>query len=126
MHQFGAINLQAYAYFVLLSACGHLHLRHGAYAGQRLATKTHRAQREEVFYPADLAGGMPLKGHAGIGLTHALAVVNHLEQGASGIAYDDLNISSPGIQAVLHQLLQTRSRPLDHFSGGYLVGYMIG
>ena len=48
---------------------------------------------------------MSLEGKAGVGLAHPAAVIDHLDEGASGIAYDDAYLSRPCVNGILGQLL---------------------
>jgi len=65
---------------------------------------------------------MSFKAHSCIRFTHAATIVNHLDQCFACIFYNKLDMSRAGVERVLHQFLHRRSRPLNHFTGGNLVG----
>ena len=65
---------------------------------------------------------MTLKGQTGIGLGHALTVVDDLDEGASRIDHDDADGVGTGINGILDQLLDDGSRTLDDLASRYLVG----
>ncbi len=69
---------------------------------------------------------MALEGNAGIGVAHSATVVDHLDEGAPGVAHYNLYVVGAGIDCVFHQFLHYRGWPLDHFTCGYLVGYGVG
>ena len=69
---------------------------------------------------------MTLERHARVSRRHAGAVVNDLDQSAAGVLDYDADVGCSGIDGVFDQLLDHRSRTLDHFSGGYLVGHRVG
>ena len=68
---------------------------------------------------------MAFERQTGIHLTHPDTIIYHLQQRASGIANDHLYTGSTRIQAVLHQLFQTRSGALYHLACCYLVSHTI-
>ena len=57
---------------------------------------------------------MALKAQDGIVRAHSTAIVNDLNKRSSGIQNDYLNVRSPCIHRILHQLLHHGSRPLHH------------
>ncbi len=63
--------------------------RHSRYGGESLAAKPHCVQAEQVGCSGNLGCGVALECKAGIGITHAAAVIHHLYQSASGILYYD-------------------------------------
>jgi hypothetical protein len=69
---------------------------------------------------------MPFKRHAGICGTHALSVVNHLHKALSGIGYNQLNAGGACIYSIFQQFLYGAGRALYYFTGGYLVGNVVG
>ena len=69
---------------------------------------------------------MPLESHAGIGFAHALAVVDHLDQGFTGIVHNKPDLIGPRVYGIFQQFLYSAGRPLDHFAGRDLVGDVIG
>ena len=119
-------NDDAGAQLILLTARAHFHLSHGSNRSQRFATKTHGAECKKVGSRVDFGGSMSLKSHTCIGFRHAFSVVGYLYQGASGIFKNHLNGSCSGINSILHQLLDNRSRALNYFTGSNLIGYRVG
>ena len=69
---------------------------------------------------------MALECQTGIGRRHALAVVDNLDKGAPGIFQHNLNRGGPGIDSILDQLLDYRSRALYHFACRNLIGHRVG
>ena len=69
---------------------------------------------------------MPFESHAGIGGRHALAVVDDLYEVAARFPEENLNLRGAGIDRVLEEFLDDRSRSLDYLARGYLVGHRIG
>ena len=122
----GAFEDEVCADFLLCGAGEEFYLRHGGDAGQRFAPESHGGEGKEVGSLAYLAGGVPLESQTGIGLAHPLAVVHHLEAGASGI--DDHHVDAPraGVDGILHQLFDDGGGALYDFACGYLVGDGIG
>lgn len=98
-----------------------LHLGDGAYRGERLATETHGVEGKEVVGAGNLGCGVALEGHARVVVAHALAVVHHLNEGASGVLYHNLYLGGAGVHGVLHQLLEGGGGALHHLAGGNLV-----
>ena len=72
-----------------------------------------------------LGSSVPFEGDARVRLAHALAVVDHLYEGSSGILDHDLYAVRTCVDGVFHQLFDDGGRPLDHLSGCYLVRYGI-
>ena len=68
---------------------------------------------------------MAFEGHAGVSVGHAFAVIDHLDESASGIADNHFDAGSTGINGILHQFFDHRCRTLDHFTGSNLVSYGI-
>ena len=69
---------------------------------------------------------MAFKAQACIGSRHTLAVVDYLNEGASGIHYEHVNLSGLSIDGVLYEFLYHRCRALYHLTGGYLIGHGVG
>ena len=69
---------------------------------------------------------MPFKTHPGIGLGHALAIVDHLNQRPTRIPRHQLHRRGPRIDRILQQFLHHRRRPLNNLASGNLVGNGIG
>ncbi len=74
----------------------------------------------------DLGSSVPFEGHACVGLAHALAVIDDLYQGFAAFGYKELYFGGPCVDCIFQQFLHRAGRPLDHFSGGDLVGDIIG
>ncbi|MCY1178694.1 hypothetical protein D9M73_190590 [compost metagenome] len=89
---------------------------------QRLTTKTQAHDPLEVFQVANLAGGVPGQGQRQVVGGDAATVVAHAQQLHPALL--DVHVDAPGtgVQAVFQQLLDHRSRALDHLAGGNLVG----
>ena len=68
---------------------------------------------------------MALKSHACVGLAHAAAVVGDLQERASGVIDDDVYMLGPGVQGVLHQLLEAGGGALNDLARRNLVGYTV-
>ena len=102
------------------------YLRHGCDRGECFSAEAHRGEGKEVFGIADFRRGMTLKGYARIGVRHSFTVIGNLNQCASGVYHKNIHILRPRIDGVLHKFFYYRSRPLDYFSGGYLIGYVVG
>ena len=77
---------------------------------------------EEVVGLADLGGGMTLKRQTGIGFRHSFPVVDDLHQCLSRVLDQDLDLCGTGINSILDQLLDNRSRSLNHFASRNLIG----
>ena len=77
---------------------------------------------KEVVGMLNLRRGMSLKRKTGVSLRHTATVIDYLNGGAPGIHHDNMNMMCSGIHRILHQLLNDRSRPLDHFTSRNLVG----
>src|SRR5262245_59782975 len=58
--------------------------------------------------------------------THAGTVVAHLDQRLAALLEAHPHTPRVGVERVLDQLLDYRRRPLDHFTGGDLIGDGIG
>ena len=103
-----------------------LDVRDSRYRSQRLTTKSHGVQREQVAGIPDLRGAVSLKRQSRIGVAHSHAIVNHLDQGAPGILEHNLHLGGLSVNSILHQLLDYRSRSLNHLTSSNLVGNRIG
>jgi hypothetical protein len=68
---------------------------------------------------------MPLEAHAGIRLTHARSIIDHLYQRFACIIDDQPDLRSSGINGILQQFFYGAGRSLDNFAGGYLVGNIV-
>jgi len=69
---------------------------------------------------------VPLKGHTCIRFAHALPIVDDLYQTFPGVLYEQTDIRRAGIHGILQELLNSTRRPLDHFPGRDLIGYVVG
>ena len=69
---------------------------------------------------------MPFKGQTGIGFTHAVAVVDNLDERASRIFQDNLYACGMGVNSIFDKFLNNRSRSLYHFASSNLVSNGIG
>ena len=83
-------------------------------------------QGEEVVGIGDLRGGVTLKRQTGVGLRHALTVVDHLYRGPSGIHHHHMDGRRTGIHRILYQFLDDGCRTLDDLTSSDLVGHTIG
>ena len=88
---------------------------------QGLAAKAVAAQGLQIPHPADLRGGVALDAQQRVLPPHAHAVVGHLDQGGSAVPQGHIDARRPGIERVLHQLLDHRRGALDHLPRGDLV-----
>jgi hypothetical protein len=80
---------------------------------------------KEIVNCLDLRGSVPLETHAGIGITHAAPVIDHLDKRFAGIINDKFDLRGPGVNGIFQKLLYGACGPLDYFSGGNLVGNVI-
>ena len=97
-------------------------MRHRGNTWQRLAPEPERRDRRQVLEPADLAGSVPLECEHGLVRGHAFTVVFDPDEPLAAELDCDGDPCRPGIERVLHQLLDDRRRPLDHLAGRDLVG----
>ena len=117
---------QTRTYLILLTAREQLYLSHSSDRGQGLTTESHGAKGKEIVGLEDLGGGMALERETGIGLRHALTVVDDLDGGPASIDNQHMNRRGTCIDGILDQLLDYGSRALDHLTSSYLVGDTIG
>ncbi len=89
--------------------------------GQRLATKAEGADGGEIIQGGDLARRMPADRDRQLLLGNAAAIVAHAQQLDAAALDVDLDAVRTGVEAVLDELLDDRSRPLDHLAGGDLI-----
>ncbi len=99
--------------------------RHRCDGRQRLAAEPHRRQRDKVVERAQLRGGVAHQRHARLVAGHAGAVVEHADQVAAAALDLHRHLARPGVERVLHQLLDHRGRPLHHLTGCDLIDHMI-
>ena len=125
-HEATACNGELRAHIVAVDTCLELHLGHGSYRGKSLAAEPHRVKCKKVGGLTYLGSGMAFKAQARIGSRHTLAVVDYLNEGASGIHHKHVNLSGLGIDGVLYEFLYHRCRALYHLTSGYLIGHGVG
>lgn len=122
----GGFNLKADAHFVIRTSRLEFDLRHRRYGGEGLATETHGVKVVEVLGSRYFGRGMTFERHAGIGFGHTLAIINDLDERATGIPDEDLNLGSTGVNSVLDQFLDNGGGAVNHLASGYLIGDAIG
>ena len=83
-------------------------------------------QGEKVCRFTYLGRGVSFEGQPGIGLAHALAVINHLYGSLARIGHQHVYLLCIGVDGVLHQFLDHGGRALNDLAGSYLVGHGIG
>ena len=91
--------------------------RDGSDGGQRLAAKSERGDREQIFYVAQLAGGVALEGQQRVVAQHAVAVVGDADQAAAACVHFHANLRRARVERVLQQLFYDRGGALHHLSG---------
>jgi len=121
-HELPAVDLGHGPHLVALQRRAQLDLRHRGDRGQRLAPETERAERIDVVHRTDLARGMAVEGHPRVDGRHAAAVVHDLNQLLASVAVIDLHGAGPGVDGVLHHLLDHRRGPVHDLSGSDLIG----
>ena len=94
--------------------------------GQRLAAKTHGANRFEVEQAGDLAGGVALERDRQLFAQDARAVVLHRDQAHAAGKEAHRDLGGAGVQRVVDQFAHHRGRPLDDLAGGDLADQFIG
>ena len=93
--------------------------------GERLAPE---AQSGDLFdgVVGQLRGGMPLQRQRQFGRAHPAAIVGHFDSRRAAFPQPHRNGLRAGVDGVLDQLLQCRSRTLDHLAGGDAVDQRFG
>ena len=71
-----------------------------------------------------LGSGVPLETEHRLIRRHAAAVVNDLDERASGVLYHHSHLIRPGIYGILHELLHHGRRSLHDLSRSYHVRYI--
>ena len=89
--------------------------------GQGLAAEAQRADAEQIVGLDDFAGGMAGQGQRQFVGRDAAAVIHYPHHLQSALDHRNVNSRGPGIDGVLHQLLDDARRPLDHLAGGDFV-----
>ena len=87
-----------------------------------LAAESHGVEGEKVGRGGYLGRGVTLKRHAGVGLRHAAAVVDHLYECAARILEDDGDGVGAGVNGVLDKFLDDGGGALYHLACGNLIG----
>ena len=80
----------------------------------------------EVIQRPNFARGMPCKAVHGILSVHAEAVIVHLKQLCATTLHHDLDAARLRIQSIFQELLEDRSRALDHFTGRDMANDCLG
>jgi hypothetical protein len=100
--------------------------RHGGDRRERLPAKAQRRDRFKISDRGDLRRRMPRDRERQILALDARAVVGHPQPLDAAARDVDVDLRRAGIETVLEQLLQRRSRPLDDFAGSDLIDQEIG
>ena len=114
----GAGKFHFHTHFVLFPAGPQDHVGDGGDGGEGLPAETESDDFLQVLGRRDLGGCMALEAQDGIVRGHAAAVVDDLDEGASGVRHGDGNLRRAGIHGVLHEFLHHGSGPLDDLSRG--------
>ena len=88
--------------------------------------KPRDCDRFELLETGDLAGGVARERQRQFVAGDAAAVVGDGDPADAAAVEPHLDVAGAGIEAVLHQFLHNRSRPLDHLAGGDLADEDIG
>ena len=104
----------------------HLHPCDGGDRGQRFAAKAQGRDREQVVAGAQLGGGVAFESQQGVVAHHAAAVVGDAYKLAPSALDCEDDTGGPGVESILQQLFDYRSRPVDDLAGGDLVGHLVG
>ena len=117
-----AVDFGARAHVVALLPRAQLHLRHRRYRRQRFAAEAEGRQGIDVLDRRYLARRVTVEGHPCVDGRHAAAVVDNLYQVAPAVAEVDLHARRPGVDGVLHHLLDHRCGAVHHLARRNLVG----
>ena len=98
-------------------------LTDGGDGGQRFAAEAERAQFGEVLRGAQFAGGVPREGQADLRRADAMAIIAHADALGATATDFDVNAARAGIERILDELLDDRSRPLDDLTCRDLVDH---
>src|SRR5690625_55113 len=90
--------------------------------GHRLPPEAHRTDLVEILDFGDLRGSVLKKTGMQVLTTHPATIVDHLDQGSSRILDDNFDMVGSGVNSVVYQLSDYRTRPLDRLTGCNLVG----
>ena len=121
-----AVEQPAVGLFVGVHPGEQRNLGDGADGGQRLAPKTHGADRFQIAQAGDLAGGVALQGGGQLGAQNAAAVVLHADQAHAAGQQAQGDLGGARVQGVVHQLAHDRGGPLHDFAGGDLTDQLVG
>ena len=116
-----AIGLHARRMRGALRARSQLQARNRRDRGQCLAAESHAAHMQQIVERGDLAGRMLRQRQQQFIGGDAAAVVTHANQPCAAAFELDFDALRAGIETVLDQFLDHRSRPLDHLAGCDLV-----
>ena len=94
--------------------------------GQRLTPETHGGHGFELGQIAHLAGGVALERQRELVARDAAAVVLDHDQAHAAGLQPQRELARPGVERVVDQLAQHRSRALDHLTGGDLADERVG
>ena len=98
----------------------------GSDGGQRFAAKAEGGDGEQVVDGSQLAGGVALKGQEGIVAVHAMAVVGDADEPPAARFDFNPDAVGPGVEGVLQQFFDYRSRAVHHLASGDLIGDLVG
>ncbi len=121
-----ALNHQQRTQLFIGRACLDLHLGYSSNRGQRLATKTHGENGEQVLCPANFGGSMALR------LIRASVAVIPRPSSITWIRFlpasftISFTVFAPASIEFSINPFTSRGRPLNNFTGRYLVGNGIG
>ena len=100
--------------------------RHGGDGGQGLPAEAETEDVVQVLSRSQLGGGVALEAQDGVVRGEAAAVVDDLDEGASGIADHHLHVRRAGVHGILHKFLHHGSGALDHLSRGDHIRDILG
>ena len=95
-------------HLILCLAGTQLHLCHCGNRGQSLASETKGLQAIDIVKVANLTRGVSVKCHTGIDRRHTTSVIHNLNKFQTAITEIDRHGSCPGINSILHHLLDGR------------------
>ena len=90
---------------------------------QRLAAKSQRAHAKQIIRVADLACGVSRQRQTHLIGSDAAAVVGNPHQLGAALVQSHIDTRGPGVDAVLHQLLDHAGGPLNHLPRRDLVDH---
>ena len=121
-----AVNTDLRSQFAVRRARAQLDFRDRRDRGQRLAAESERMEPVEIVGRADFGRRVPLESEPRVGIAHAATVIDDLNQALSSVAIVDRHDRAAGVDGILHQLLDDRSRTAHHLARGDLVGDPVG